>query len=405
MKKFKLAGAILGVLIHFYLGAQNPVIHSVRNSATLGGQAYCTYDPVSDTVIDHTLLPGYLANVHVGTTTDTVHGIYYICDGTRMFGVDIQTYALTLSMVMPLSGMQQFTCIQYNPCDSLIYGVIADAITDECSAVYSFNPSDSSVAPLATLSQEIYHDGGQGAIDPASNVYLFELGGANQSYVGGYDIGLGALSFLTPISVMNPDITFRGISYDCANARVIGLQLHATTQEIHLASVHVLTGALTTISTGPIGTNYFDTGGGCLDHTNGIYHYMAAVNIMNRVDIISGSLLSSDTIATNVLVALETMTACPCPVTTDIPETSAHPVSVYPNPATDYVRMELDPATADRQAEVILYDVAGREVSRTAFTGHTVIVDISSLAPAMYTYAITSEESLLHRGTVLRQAN
>jgi hypothetical protein len=67
-------------------------------------------------------------------------------------------------------------------------------------------------------------------------------------------------------------------------------------------------------------------------------------------------------------------------------------LTVYPNPAQDFVRFDGVP-TSPLQFEIHIYDVAGKVVS--AFDGFSLLesIDVSSLAPGMYTIIATSENT------------
>ena len=339
MKRFALPVIVLLILSAQIGAAQNGNLICTHNSSAMGGYCYATLDLLNDTLVDHTLLPGYIANGHGSTTVDTANSIYYISDGVHIYGVNTLTDSLVLSMVFPLSGTLSLTCIQYNSCDGSIYGIIVDFNGEQATSVDKFNPQDSTITVLAPVSGD-FHFGGQGTIDPVNNIYMFELGASNQSIVGGYDIALGALSFYSPLSAMNPSILFRGISYDCINARLLGLEINQSSQEIYLSSVDVLSTNLTHISSSPISNNlYFNAGGICMNHNSATFYYTPVAGIINSFDV-NGNLMA-DTIQPSNFFGIESMTACPCPAALNINNQAApEAIMVYPNPAQNTLTID-----------------------------------------------------------------
>lgn len=65
-------------------------------------------------------------------------------------------------------------------------------------------------------------------------------------------------------------------------------------------------------------------------------------------------------------------------------------VSVYPNPSSAFTQFDV---IADNAAQVIVYDMTGREVVRENFNGKVARVNSSELANGSYTYSIISSEN------------
>jgi hypothetical protein len=358
--------------------AQSSNLLCVQYSSAMGGYVYAEIDLANDTIINHTLLPNYLSNIHSSTTTDTVHSLYYISDGMRLFGVNTITDSLEINMFLPVTGSNSMTCIQYNPCDSCIYGVMVDVISDQASSVIRFNPSDSTLTLLAAIGGA-YHAGGEGALDAANGIYFFELGGNNATLIGGYDINVAAVSFLTPVSPMNPSITFRGISYDCVHQRLIGLEIHSSIPEIYLSTVDVLSGALTPLSSSPISnTLYFTPGGSCIDHNNGMYYYTPAQAIINRFDV-NGTIIGADTLSFSPIIGIETMTSCACAVMTNVSDQSRAETKLYPNPAATILHV-----SSKTPGPIIIWNVLGECVFVSTLDEEESTIDVSLLSPGSY---------------------
>lgn len=354
----------------------------VRNSSTFGGFAYCEIDLPNDTVYDKTLLPGYIGSLFVSTTADAMHSVYYACDGQRLFGVNTITDSVVLNLQLPLGASDYMTTIQYNPCDSTIYGLFTTSSSNSFSAVCSFRPSDSLfTANLASVAN-IYHSGQQGAIDPGNNIYYFENGSTSTSFIGGYDITQNAVLFNTQVSPLNLSLLFRGIRYDCDSARVIGLEIDQSLQQTHLATVDVLSGALTHISPVPAAnTFYFSLGGATLDHTTGTFYYSSGQASISTFDN-SGSNYTNDTLPVSGMVGIETMSGCTCSVSTGIMEEHAIVIATWPNPFTETVSF----SGVDLYNELVIYNSLGAIVYRQNVNSDSVTIDGSAWPAGLYTY-------------------
>ncbi len=71
-------------------------------------------------------------------------------------------------------------------------------------------------------------------------------------------------------------------------------------------------------------------------------------------------------------------------------------VSVYPNPSATFTQFDV---TAENAAQVVVYDMTGREVRRENFNGKVARVNSAELANGSYTYSIVStEQEVLARG-------
>lgn len=71
-------------------------------------------------------------------------------------------------------------------------------------------------------------------------------------------------------------------------------------------------------------------------------------------------------------------------------------VSVYPNPSSTNTQFDV---TVDNAAQVVVFDMAGREVARENFNGKVARVNSALLANGSYTYSIISTEAeVLNRG-------
>lgn len=384
MKKTFTLLCLLAVSVAMH--AQNNLV-CVRNSATIGGFAYCEIDLPNDTIYDKTLLPGYIGSLFVSTTADAAHSVYYACDGQRLFGINTVTDSVVLNLLLPLSASDYMTTIQYNPCDSTIYGLFTTSSTNQFSAVCSFRPSDSLFTANLAPASGIFHAGQEGAIDPGNTIYFFENGSTSTAFIGGYGITQGQVLFNTQVSPLNLSIVLRGIAYDCDSARVIGLAIHQSQQQTHLVTVDVLSGAITQLSSTPA-TNafYFALGGSALDHTTGTFCYTSGQNSIATFDN-GGNNYTNDTITTSGIAGLETMSGCSCSVSTAVEEAVQAKPNLFPNPCVDELTIEIHP----ENCVLNIYSATGQLVQTSVLVRGMNRVDVHALNSGVYFYLIVDE--------------
>lgn len=66
---------------------------------------------------------------------------------------------------------------------------------------------------------------------------------------------------------------------------------------------------------------------------------------------------------------------------------------IYPNPAAETVKVEMDNYTYDGESTIIVYDIVGKEVLReNAFAGYSGSIDVSGLPNGMYSLSIVNKD-------------
>lgn len=390
MKRFYTLLALMSITIT--LSAQSDLV-GIRNSSLLGGFAYCEIDLVNDTIVDKTLLPGYIGSLYISSTTDPDHSIFYACDGVRIFGVNTLTDSLVLNLPLPVTGNDKMTTIQYNPCDSLIYGLITNSGFNGNTNVCKFNPADSTFTTLVAATS-LFHSGQQGAVDPVNNLYIFENGSTSTSLVGGYDIATDQISFNTPVN----GFLFRGISYDCASAQVVGLEIHNSPAECYLSSLNTLTGALTQITTSPAsGSFYFALGGAALNHVTGNFYYCTSQSTITNLDSL-GNFVVVDSLSSNGVTAIETMTACPCPVALGMATvTPPSEISVFPNPCSDVLNLQVE-----ENCTMSIFNSTGQLVAAHPLTAGANSIDMKGTTSGFYFYQI-NQNGTVRTGSFVKE--
>lgn len=88
-----------------------------------------------------------------------------------------------------------------------------------------------------------------------------------------------------------------------------------------------------------------------------------------------------------------------CTVNTEI-ETYAKNVSIYPNPCTEFINIEIDPA--DLPAQLMLFDVSGKALLQQAMCHSNTSVNTASLSQGMYFYKLISKSGSVCSGKLIK---
>ena len=75
-------------------------------------------------------------------------------------------------------------------------------------------------------------------------------------------------------------------------------------------------------------------------------------------------------------------------------------VKVYPNPSANFVQFETNKSEKDRKVNI--YTIDGMLISVNNFYNNKTSIDVSELPPAMYTYSITKNSTILNRGSFVK---
>ncbi len=88
-----------------------------------------------------------------------------------------------------------------------------------------------------------------------------------------------------------------------------------------------------------------------------------------------------------------------CTVNTEI-EIYAKNVSIYPNPCTEFINIEIDPA--DLPAQLMLYDVSGKILIQQVLNHSNTSVNTASLSQGMYFYKLISKSGSVCSGKLIK---
>lgn len=318
--------------------------------------------------------------------SDMVQQLYFYTSGTEMYKLDPVNGTLLSITSLPLPANANLYHIQYNPCDSMIYGVV----NDYPNSIYlgRYNPYTNTLSNAGALPLTMqFCMGCMATIDPVNQLYYMHDG----TNIYAIDLVAGQFLYSTPVINMGTEI-FGHISYDCASGKIIGTS--AGTDDIYkfLASVDPVTGIVTHISgySWPQGAMKPVGGGNCIDYTTGIYYYSGMPDLIIGVDVITGDTTSIQATGEGSFLFVQCFSMCPC-APSAVDEKSLSSFLVYPNPAENMLIVEC--TNGMQNGYFVITDALGREVMNVPLNDLRTVISLEQLAAGTYFWRTESSNA------------
>ncbi len=287
---------------------------------------------------------------------------FYFCDGYTLTVFDTQTEQLNDPVNFPLAENSSYHQIQYNPCDSSLYGVMAQ----NNFTSFSFERFDFEILEFETISplpNDFYSCGNCiSGIDPINNLYVSDHGG-----VSGIDMATGSEVYSTfPI---NPSgFSFGHISYKCSTQEFFGTLANLDQETKQLGTVSQETGIVTSISDVTWSVGFYKPygGGNVIDQETGIYYYSGADGYLIGANTETGAFEYSQDVSSGEIFFLQHFSQCACPEALSISEELGLELNIvaYPNPMDNRLIISYD------KQELIQYtlrDLIGQTLEQGQF--------------------------------------
>jgi hypothetical protein len=147
---------------------------------------------------------------------------------------------------------------------------------------------------------------------------------------------------------------------------------------------------------GAVDINDYSIFNGTVICNNGAISLNTGVTLNGRALTTTGNLTTSAITATMP-------PGCTTTGTENSNDASAEPVSIFPNPFSDFMTIVISETSPINTAELILYNVLGEAVLHEKITQRSTRITISGLPSGIYFYAISGSNKLIHSGKVISQ--
>lgn len=348
------------------------------------------------------LLPSSLDNL-ASSCIDNVSKKYYLSNGSSLIAFDAKADTISSITTLPTA---RFLQIQFNSCDSNIYGIKNNGT----SLVFAkYNPVNNSMTDIASLeTSSSFCIGCFSIIDPDSNTFISHNGNGLTTI----NLSTGE-HFNTPIIDL-PGEVFRNPAIKCSTHEIFGTSGHGdafSTGYKHLATINTQTGNVTHVSdtSWQVGILKHWQGGSCINQITGDYFYAGAGTITSGtsneligINTTSGNLVYHHIINSGIgdLGFLQHFSQCGCQdSTTGLPTTHIIDFNIFPNPFSDRLNIQCG---SDEQTELNIYDITLRKIVKQKIL-RLVVINTALYAPGLYYYELRDSKGIVQKGKVLKQ--
>lgn len=322
---------------------------------------------------------------------------YYFCTGKQMMTLDPITGTIISIDSLPMPSTADFVQIQFNPCDSLIYGIVFDSQSN--TRFVKYMAATNTFYTISTLTITSYCMGCMSFIDPINLQYVYN----SPTGITAIDLATGTIVYSTTI-INLPNEIFGHIAYDCKEGRIIGTSGNTQQQFKYLAEVNPATGIVSHISTTGWQTGFWKpaVGGDCIDQSLGIYYYSGSPDLACAVTIATGDSLNFQHTGSDDFYMIRYFSQCQCTpagISNASPNSAVY--SVYPNPANGEFTLELKQRNSNEMYELELTNALGELISKTTINGSKSQISLKNEAAGIYFYRIFEGEKAIGSGKIV----
>jgi hypothetical protein len=341
-----------------------------------------------------TPINAFTNNLHA--CIDNQNQRYFLCTGRGIITFDIKTENIVSTKALPISAPAVFKHMQYNSCDSNIYGIINNYPTDISFARY--NPISGEMKIISTYTEVFnFSYGAQSIIDPDSNIFVIDLG----SGIATFNLSTGDLFRTEKGSVQSGQ--FGHIALKCSTHEIIGTSANINSATKYLAKINPKTGEVTHISqtSWNLGIIKPANGGNCIHQQSGNYYYVAAGGLI-CINTESGEFVSHQPFSGGNINLIYHFSDCPCKTYSFVrnkKESALIDFNVFPNPFTEQLNIDF---TKEGPFEFAVYDLSLKIVSLQEFFSSSKI-NTEELSEGTYFYVIRDNQHILKKGKIQKK--
>jgi outer membrane protein assembly factor BamB len=279
---------------------------------------------------------------------------HYVFLGFKVYSFDVNTGAI-VNQPTDSSGITMG--LEYNCKNGKLY-----ALSD--SILVNLDPLTGKSTPISTILHGDFVTGFD-AVTFNSDLehYVFYANGRIYSV----DVNTGNI-------VYNPTVPDQpvGLRYNCRDSTYYAISNN------NLVAINPVTGQFTNICSNP-NFNVFTIGIETVDPANGHYYYFGS-NFYN-INVTNGSI---NTLPAASIMAIANNRCCSLVNNTEVESSDLLPeISVYPNPASEYLIVSLK-SFQSYPFNLSIFDLTGKLMYRSLIEKETTKIDVSNLSSGMY---------------------
>jgi hypothetical protein len=333
-------------------------------------------------VTELTQVPIFVIGSNNSSCIDADGLIYYFCTGDRLMSFDPVTGSLLSNLLLPLSAGTELLQIQYNPCDSSIYGIMNK--TNPLAIHFArYQPANNTLTTISSLPAMGFCMGCQGMLDPDSSIYSF----FNGNMIG---IALSSGQILYDNPVINyPGETFGHVALLCQTHQVFGTSANGAQSTKYLSIVDPYTGVVTHVAEAGWQAGFIKPAmaGSCIDQANHIFYYGASQLIVGA-SVLNGSMVYNKSTAPQNLNLIQNFSGCSCHLTGIEENEPDYLFGIFPNPATSSFSIS---SASLIKAKIEIYNLLGEKIFSAADC-RLLTVDCRLFPPGIYFVTLNTEK-------------
>jgi len=318
-------------------------------------------------------------------TTNPHDGLIYASNGSQIATYDINpgTFIDSIS-IFPLSLNDKFKQMEYNVCDSGLYGMLRIQSPLDFRLA-KLNPLTGQLTIVSPQTVGGLACGGCGyTIDPYNHTYYSMF-----NNLIGIDLYTGnEIINVTP--VCPPGYVFNHVEFNCNDSMLYGLSANITTMSKYLATIDPLTGIVTHVSAANNLNSYFwkqAYAGQTLNPAGGEFYFVSGTTNVIGADVLTGAVSTLQPLSITGSQGVLNITyypQCLCDETTGTNDLVSvkNNLTFFPNPANNVLHI-----TLKKSANILVTNLLGQtrlEKYCSTASGESAMIDISSFSPGIY---------------------
>jgi hypothetical protein len=371
--------AVLAFLFSITSSSQiSNYIYGIHNPSA-GNFYFSRMDTASGVITDFSQVP--ISVIGMASSCIDVPGqVYYFCIDELLVSFDASSGNLLATVTLPIPPSAQFLQIQFNPCDSSLYGIINDPPSSISFGKY--NLASGVMTTISVLSSNmLFCMGCVAVLDPDSGIYSFYNGN-----IVGLDISTGQTLYDNPATPVN----FGHIALKCNTHEIFGISVIFAEAMKVLCTIDPYTGIVTQLSQSGWQQGLWKPamGGDFINQASGEYYYVGAGVIMG-ISTLTGDTTYTKTGVTNFYL-IQHFSDCGCSFTGmgELDDNTTFQLS--PNPASSQVTIRSMHAIDSFEIYNLIGEKISSEWNRSGIG--KIKIDVSRLNPGIYFVEVNSEK-------------
>jgi hypothetical protein len=391
---------ILLNIVSYNINAQiTNYVYALHNTQS-GIFYFSQIDIATGNITDLQLMPVTGYNTYSCSAVNVTTQEFYYCDGTQLISIDANSGNVNSNITLPLPPLTNFSHIQYNPCDSNIYGLTKDQTN--LVGFAKFNPYTGIFTNISLLSTAIsYCFGCMTVIDPVANFFAFQSNGIIE-----IELTTGNIIYNSPLNNL-PNESFGHIALKCNTHEIFGTSANTSTGLKFLATIDPATGNVSHVSASGWAPGLFKpvAGGDFINQFTGDYFYSGAGSKLLGANTLTGNLVYNKTIGNQgEILFINHFSSCGCGSPSAINNNAMHnnTIEVLPNPFSNYINVKN--IVPNENAFFQLISPLGKIVFASIInSGEPINVSQLNLPEGIYHYNIFEEQqnTMLQTGNIM----